>query len=113
MHWKNLSFQQFYVENCHLALKTQSFAFALSEKYVGNEHETETEEKGIRCPSFLAVGVSFGDHLVADNVQHGTSRKGESEGKDRLRDADCEKADEGTDHLNNTRCRGDDKRSFG
>ena len=109
---KNLSFQQFCVENLLKALKTQRFVAGLTEKHVGDEHEAESEKEGISCSSFFAVSVSFGDHLVADHVKHGTSREGKSEGENGFRNTDGKEADERTNYLNHSREGGDNKRLF-
>ena len=56
--------------------------------------------------------VCFGDHLVADNVEHRAAREGKCKGQDRARDAHSEVAYERTEHLYYSRQRGNKKGPF-
>ena len=51
----------------------------------------------------MSVGVRFGDHLVADDVEHGAAREGKRKGKDGGCDVDGKEADERADDLDNAR----------
>ena len=40
----------------------------LSQQHVKNQHHAKSHQEGIGCASLVAVGVSLGDHFVADNI---------------------------------------------
>ena len=48
------------------------------------------------------MGVGLGDHLVADDVEHGAACKGKGKGQNGRREADGEIAQKGADHLHET-----------
>ena len=58
------------------------FCFVLTEQDVCHEHHAKANEERIRCAALVTVGVRFGDHLVADDVEHRAARKGDRDGKD-------------------------------
>ena len=45
----------------------------------------EAEQEGVGGLLLIAVGVSLGYHLVAGDIEHGTTGKAEHEGKHELR----------------------------
>jgi len=86
----------------------KSFEY-LSQQNIRHQHNAEPHEQGIGSAPLTAVGVGFGDHFVADDVEHGATRKGESEGQNGRGKADGEIAEQGTDHLHQAGDHGGDK----
>ena len=59
----------------------------------------------------MPVGVRFGDHFIADDVQHRAACEGQRKGQDRRRDGDGKIADQRADHLDQSRGQGQQKGS--
>ena len=74
-----------------------------TQKHVEDQHQAKSRKERIGGGALTAVGVGLGDHFVADDVEHSTSREGEGEGEDGLRNTDGEVAYEGTEYLDHAR----------
>ena len=85
----------------------------LSEQNVRKKHEAEADEQRIGCAAFVSVCVRFGDHFVADDVEHGAACEGKRKGQNGGGDVDGEEADERADDLNDTRERREQEGSGG
>ena len=57
--------------------------------------------------------MGLGDHVRADDVEHGASRKGKSKGQDQLRHADGEEAQKRPRHLHKARHQGAEEGTLG
>ena len=51
----------------------------LSQQHIGNQHQAETDEQCISNTGGVAV-VSFGNHFVTDDVEHGAAGKCQGKG---------------------------------
>jgi len=86
-----------------LCLQINIADFCLSQKNVRDEHYTKADEKRVRRAALVTVSVSFGNHLVADNVEHRAAREGKRKRKNCRRNTDREISDKRTDDLNDSR----------
>ena len=81
----------------------------LPKKHIEYEHQAEACEERVGRTALGAVGMCFGDHFIADDIEHRTAGKGEGEGQDRGSDRDGKVAEEGACDLHESRCKGDEE----
>ena len=74
----------------------------LAQQYVGNEHYAEAHQQRIGCATFTAVGVSLGDHFVADDIEHGAAGKCQGKRQDGRSNADSKITDKCADYFDKT-----------
>ena len=86
-----------------------TFICALSEQ----KHQTKSRKQSIDRASARALGVIFKDHIITDNEQHSTARKGKRKRKHGTYNAYRKVPDKGTDDLHGTCNRSDNKRASG
>ena len=95
------------------ALKASSF-FGKSDvlhKEIHQEHKAEACKQSVGSASLTSVGVGLGYHFVAYDVEHGSARKGEGEGKYGRCHCYGKVADKGSHNLDKPRKGGDKKGS--
>lgn len=66
--------------SCGRNTRCRENSLFLTEQHVRDKHDAESDKQSIGRASLASVRVGFGDHFVADDVEHHTAGKGKRKG---------------------------------